>query len=85
MLEALNDFLVGMLWIAIDDHERIAILHDGEPCRYVAIGPDGVTHGRIIVDGDTVRIPRHYRLLVEPIDRVIQRPLCVMRATWAVQ
>lgn len=86
MIDELVDILRGMLTSAIEDHASVAVVNDGYAARFVARDPStGLTWGALVERGETIRINRSFRLLVEPIDQVMIRPLCEVDRRWSVQ
>lgn len=83
MLEQLGDFLRDMLAAAVEDAAMMVIVNDGPPARFVAHDPTtGDIMGAFVPHGETVRVNRSYRLLVEDVDRVRIRPLCCVSSSW---
>lgn len=86
LAETIGHFLRQLALAAIDDHAMMTVCNDGPPARFVAMDPEtGVTFAAFVPTGETVRVNRGFRLIVEPIDQVVIRPLCVVHQQWRVQ
>lgn len=82
----LVDMIEGMIVVAVHQHENVLVVHDGEPARYVVNDMQrGVVLGRYAANGETFYVPRSFRMLVEPVDRVRNKTLVEMATTWTVQ
>ncbi len=73
--ELMGELLEQLCAAALDDVLVATIVHEGEPCRFVIYAPTGVMFGILVQRGETVRILRDHRLLIEPIERVRLRSL----------
>lgn len=80
--------LIGALFeqlglAAIDQLAMVPILNDGPPARFVAIDPDtGMVVAAVVATGETVRVNRSWRLLVERFDTTKIRSLCAVHRSW---
>lgn len=78
------DFLHQLGCAAVEDAAMMTVLNDGPPARYVVLDPSsGVTWAAFVPTGETVKINRAFRLIVEPIDQVVIRPLCCVSTQWS--
>lgn len=82
MIVELAEQLVQAAAIAGDFHEEV---HSGPVARYVCLDPETKDlYGFLVENGETIRLYRGHRLLIEPVDNVRQRPPCVRVARWEV-
>lgn len=70
MMETLNDLIVGIAEAACSDTMMVAIRHDGPAARYLALDPGGGCHEVYAQEGTLVRVPRSFRLVVQPLYQV---------------
>lgn len=86
LADLVADFLHAIAFAAVMAADFEIVENDGPDARYVAIDPaSGQVHSMFLGRGGTCRIPRSYRLLVEPVASVAMRPLCQVRKEWATQ
>lgn len=79
----IGDFIHQLVLAAVEDHAMVTLINDGPPARYVVYDPGtGMTWAAFVPTGDTVKVNRSFRLIVEPIDHVVIRPLCVVHQRW---
>lgn len=82
--ELVAGFLRQLAISAIDDHAMAVVMNDGPPARFIAMDPrDGIAFAMFVNTGETVRVNRAFRLIMEPLDSVKMRPLCVVHNAWS--
>ncbi len=88
MLDLIQDLFASLGEGAVNAHHFIEITHEGPPARYVMnyvceCGCGARNHTAMLMsDGETIKVNRTARLLVEPIERVVFRPIHVVLERW---
>ena len=82
--DLIGGFLHQLVVAAVEDAAMLTVVNDGAPARYVVMDPSsGVTWAAFVPTGEMVKINRAFRLLVEPIDQVVIRPICCVSSQWS--
>ncbi len=82
----LEDFVMNLLCAASAEPHYMILVHDGAPARYVALDRQQQrVHGWIANPGEEMRICRHHRLIVQPLDHVRLHALCCVASGWQIQ
>lgn len=86
LADLIADFLRELAIAAIDDHAMVEVTNDVSPARFVAMDPDSkLVMAAFVPRGESVRVNRAWRLIIEPIDAVMIRPLCVTSERWSIE
>jgi hypothetical protein len=83
LMELIETLILGMLWSALDHAQNVVIEHQGPPMRFLGRDPHGVVHQLIALDGHTIRIPREFRVLMQPLEAVRIATPEVEAARWS--
>jgi hypothetical protein len=84
MIDTLVDLLEQLALAAVTDAAMVNVQNDGPgPARMMAMDPtNGMVMASYVEHGGSVFVNRAWRLLVQPIDHVLLRPLCIEAETW---
>lgn len=85
LVDAIGALLLAIATAAVEAAECELVINDGPDARFVALDPSGPIHGMFIPRGGSVRVPRGFRLIVEPVESLTLRPLCRVRKDWVTQ
>lgn len=82
-MELLEHLILGILASALDHAQHEVIVHSGPPARYLALDPGGTCHQAIGFEGQVIRVPRAFRLVVQDLERVAMLPPCCEAKRWS--
>ncbi len=84
MIDMLVDMLEQLALAAMHDTLMATVVNDGPgAARIMAMDPENrMVMGAFVANGDSILINRAWRVLVQPIDHVLIRPLCIESAMW---
>lgn len=86
LADLITDFFRDLALAALEETAMLTVVNDGPPARFVVMDPRcGMTFSTFAATGETLRINRSFRLLIEPIDHVAIRPLCIVHQRWRMQ
>ncbi len=85
ILELIGEALVALGVAAYNDHVMIPITNDGPLARICVFDPlDRQVMSIIVPHGETIRVRRGWRMIVEPVETVLLRPITQLSKQWEV-